>query len=496
MKTNVLRNHSFVLALTSFLVSISIQLIILYGYGLNYSYDSYGYVKLGKEYFDFSNKATFSIRTLPYPFLNGLLSSWVNPIPLIMFQMVVHAFSKAIFIYVLGRKQFIYAVIVSFFLTLDISSSASTRIIHAENIAASCLLISLAMLLSHWDNREKGISLFNIFASGFFFMVAFSIRANLVPILILVPFLYLVIFRSFRFAIVIFLGIVLCFVSMCSFNLLRTGEFSLNSGGSQHLMAALLINGLLDSRNGKASYVIAREWSNMYPEVNPHVRIHNDTFSESVILLQNFRSRIYSKYKSKEEISKLIRKAYFETLLNKPFKFILTMGLQFCRAITVRADFLFEYYVDTWWRQINAPLICDWNWCNRMFWNNYSVDGLVISFYHGFYFFSNYHMLLSSFFLHYPTFLINPPGESHAINAVNNYICVVGGLLWFVITCIMFILSDTRTQFIIIICFSLIILNISSFVLSNAILPRYLTPTIPMQLILGAPFWYLVFSQL
>lgn len=168
MKTNILRNHTLLLALTSFLISISIQLIILHGYGLNYSYDSYGFVKLGKEYFDFSNKATFSIRTLPYPFLNGLLSSWVNPIPFIIFQMVVHAFSKGIFIYVLARRQFIYAVIVSFFLTLDISSSASTRIILTENVAASFLLISLAILLSHWDNRKKGVSLFNIFGSGVF----------------------------------------------------------------------------------------------------------------------------------------------------------------------------------------------------------------------------------------------------------------------------------------------------------------------------------------
>ena len=201
-----------------------------------YETDAVGYFRYARFMFDPTVADIPVTRTLNYPLvINLLLFPFNSGLPanadslwrVIHFQMFAGALAAGLLVYVLGRRDRTFALVAGIFLALDVVWGAYQRWVFTESLTMSCLVFSLAVMVSHY-HRARRLRWPELLLAGVLFGWTLTIRPSNVYFVLVVALIYFVLTRSVRKTAFVGLGIGLFLLAASLFNLWRFGGFHLS----------------------------------------------------------------------------------------------------------------------------------------------------------------------------------------------------------------------------------------------------------------------------
>jgi hypothetical protein len=208
----------------TFLLLFCRNALMYWLYSFSYFPDSILYIQLGKTFF-----SSFKIHPLvmfPYPLLNALTLSYYSPLLLIWLQIFLAAAAGGYFVYVVGRKNLVLAWLLGLFFLFDLAWGSLSRVILTDGLFATFFMFSLAVLLNHFDKRSE-LKDWEVFLAGMLYTFTCLIRPSHIFIVILLPFVYLWLARSWKKALVLVSGLLTIFLITGLINLRGYGKFSI-----------------------------------------------------------------------------------------------------------------------------------------------------------------------------------------------------------------------------------------------------------------------------
>src|SRR6266496_2655103 len=139
--------QALVVAIVCAAIAMCRDAFLLWGFSFGFYADSHGYMVMGKQMLDISQPVYQPFRTWPYPIVNALARSWVNPMPLIWFQIILGAFAVGMLVRVIGKRDLACAIVVGGLLSLDIVWGSINRQMLTEGPIASLSVICFAVLV-------------------------------------------------------------------------------------------------------------------------------------------------------------------------------------------------------------------------------------------------------------------------------------------------------------------------------------------------------------
>lgn len=338
--------------------------MLLATYGINYSYDSLGYINLGKDFFNIIPEYLNHWRTIPYVLVNAVFSPWVNPYPLIIFQIGVSAIASSSLTYVIFKRNASIGLGIACLLVINIVWGSVNLAIASESTFISFHIICLVVLINHFDPLGVKYRPVDLFLSGLLYAWTLTIRPTsffLIPVIIIV---YCCAFHLGRRRFFVILGLTAFLFASATFNLVRFGDFSLvRSTGIAYAFPLFVYDGV-NSKNGPASATIAKAFENceiQEPRLPPSINESNAfVWSRAETCVGRVSTNLPSRYS-------LYRQAYIEFITNEPITYLKIVIEQCARCIAFPVNELSSFFLLRWQDQINAPGVCPFEWCARIF---------------------------------------------------------------------------------------------------------------------------------
>ncbi|MHA2403446.1 MAG: hypothetical protein ACXADH_10690 [Candidatus Kariarchaeaceae archaeon] len=358
------RKSAFIIAVI-FAVLISLRdAIIVWGFSFGYYGDSNLYVSLGRTLFQKSGSFSAGIVSLPYPFLNTITSSASNPLNLVWLQILIGAFAAGALIYVVARKNPILSVVIGILFLFDFVWGAVNRNILTEGLYVSFHVLSLALLISHYDRRET-VTSWELLAAGVFYGWAFIFRPSSLFLTLLIVPLYFWLTRSWRKT-----GF---YMVMGLFNLWSSGEFRIMSQSGYYTASPLFVYRLFSPDNGPASQEIDQAFSECFPDLDYANAMETTAGGDknNDILYRMFLPCLNESGLNLDQISDLYTQAYMEGIIKRPIYYGSVLMREGLTVIKYNAPLILRLYLKP---EFNNRCE-DYAWCenireSRMSWTN------------------------------------------------------------------------------------------------------------------------------
>ena len=478
--------HPLFIGCLFFFITLSRDAFLLWGFGMNHSYDSYGYIHLGKEYVDPSLTPNFYIRTLPYLIMNGITGSSYNPYPLMWLQFVLGAFSVGYFTFASANKNVKYSYLVGLFLSFDLGWGALNRVIHPEGPLASLYLITIAILLRHYD-RKTALKPCELILAGMFFGWTFTFRSNGTPIILLMPILYFLMTHSWKKSLWIISGSIIFLLLCMGINQYKVGHFSLTAPSGRFLMVPVFYNHLFSPNDGPASNELASYWQETFPGKG-YDFVTVDSAQGNLTAL--FDTITQKHGFSNAQVSNFYTRVYVEQIIHHPFVFAKKLLSELGYFLALPPSGNAYYALTPWYSQFTAPQICAWDWCLHAFDQRISAESPFIKAYEVFAAISMQpYTVLQHLFFEFPMWRSPNSPVTYSTGARNS--ALIG--LFLISVFILFFYRD-KEQFIAISSLSILFLTALSVVAGNAVILRYNVPIIPLEYTLSALFYCKIFE--
>ena len=298
----------------------------IYGYAF-YS-DSSLYVLTGATLF--KTWLISPLITLPYPLLNALTRSYQNPLLLIWTQMVLGALAGGLLVYIVARRDRLTAIVIGALFVFDIIWAALTRTILTDALFASFNIMSLALLVSHYDRRTR-VEYRELVLSGLLYAWTLTFRPSSLFLAVCLPPLYMWLTRSWKKTLALICGMALFFAVVGLANWRGTGRFFILASRDSYtdvgLAYPLFIYKVYSPDNGPASRQLDGYLQYCFPGVDYATAVdrapggafdsaNNMTFMQDVILC------VKSAVGAPELAKGLFPKAYMEAFTKQPFRMI------------------------------------------------------------------------------------------------------------------------------------------------------------------------------
>ncbi len=360
--------------LTILLLVKNVILYILYSYA--FYPDSNMYVLTGTNL----SKNWFipPITTLPYPLLNALANSFQNPATLIWIQMIVGAIAGGVLVFAIARQDKLMALILAAIFLFDLVWAALTRTLLTDALFASFNVISLTVIVSHYDRRSK-VGGRELFLSGILYGWTLVFRPSNIFLTILLPPLYYWLTRSWKKTASVLIGVVLFFCVVGLVNCKGTGTFYLLPNGASYTDAyvanPLFVYKLYAPDNGPVSKQLDQILQSCYPGLDYSTAVDRgpgDSF-DSVNNMDFVRKVIQclnGSVNSPQLAKGMIPKAYVEAILKRPIYYLKIIYQE--NAVFIRYN---NPYILRWELSASKNYGCDGiPWCDKIQQSRYEWD--------------------------------------------------------------------------------------------------------------------------
>lgn len=329
----------------------NIILLVLFSY--TFLPDSNIYIHLGKDFF--RTLYISPLVTFPYPLLNAVTNTFNSPYFLLSLQALITAAAGGFFVYILGKRSRLLAVLIGVLFSFDLVWGALSRSLMTDSIFAALILICLGLLLDHFDRRQP-IGLGEMFISGLVYGLTLLFRpSNIYFAVLLVP-LYIFLVRSWKKLILLFSGGALIFLAAGLINLRGTGSFyfisSHDSYTSTYTAFPLFVYKLFSPDNGPKSLELNQYLSNCYPGVDFLTRVDRseggafDSINNMNLILGEIVPCITKAIKDPAIAQTIIPQAYIESILHNPIKFALIMYQENAVFFRYNDPYILRWYLD------------------------------------------------------------------------------------------------------------------------------------------------------
>ena len=270
------RSWAFYLALSIAAACVIRDTVLSSTFYFLYETDSWGYLRYARYMFDPTTGNMPISRTLNYPLvINLLLFPFSSGQPIsadwfwrvVHFQMLAAAFATGLLVYVLGKRDRTLALVAGVFLALDVVWGAYQRWVFTESLTMSFLVISLAVLVSHYT-RAKRLRWYELLLAGILFGWTVTLRASNLYFAVAIVVFYLLFTRSPRKTVLVGAGIGLFLLAASLFNLWRFDAFRLSGQQGFFLGWPALGYHLYAPDNGPVSAQFAQEVGACRPELD------------------------------------------------------------------------------------------------------------------------------------------------------------------------------------------------------------------------------------
>ncbi len=333
---------------------------------------------------------------------------------------------------------------------LDLTIADYNRAILSESMFVSLHVLCLALLIWHYDRKER-LRWWEMVLAGILFGWTFLIRGAGVALVIPVILVYAWMTRSWRQPAMVAAGFALLTLSVMSLNLWSYGEFGLVGPQHSTLASALFSYHHFSPDNGPASAQIDAQLRDCQPDIDyDDVPRYRNSF-----IFAPFEPCMHSRW-SPIEVTGLTSDAYREMLTSRFYEVSLRMleevGLFLAQPVTNGSDIYSygDYY---------ASSCSGYFWCDEI----YSGTGTELR---------DQENVIKAL-TRYPRQIYL--GMMYIVH--NNYLAVLAG--WVMITGFVVVFTDTRSRFMMLVCAGFIFYHLSSTVAAHAFLIRYAEPLTP-----------------
>jgi hypothetical protein len=293
---------------------------LLWGFSYHISGDSYEYIYLGSVILNRSiplEGVISNIYAVSYPLLNMLTNSDANLYLLLCLQIIIGGLSVGAMVYALARRKISLSILVGVLFSLDILWGSINRLVQTESLFMNSLILSIAVVLIHFERREQ-TSIKELIAAGVLFGWTFIIRPAGVYLFFLVPPLYLWLTRSWKKAAFTTVSLLAVFFCVGLFNLWRVGTFRLYGQGGAYMAWPLFTYQILDSENGPASYTLISEIEACAGSIDTKGYYKNEVVDD---FFDVFVPCLAEAGHSEDEIADLFGTAYIEGIRQHPIRY-------------------------------------------------------------------------------------------------------------------------------------------------------------------------------
>lgn len=294
--------------------------------------DSRLYITLGASFF--KTGYISPLVTFPFIFLNALTGSSNTPVFLLGLQMLISAISGGVLCAVIARKDKLLAILLGILFGIDLVWGAFSRNILTDGLFAAFNIFSLAILVRHYDHRDQ-ISVLELLLSGVFYGWTLFYRPSNVFLVILIPFVYFWLTRSWKKTTTITCGLILFFLIAGSINWKGSGKFYILASGNSYtgsqIAFPLLVYRLYSPENGPASQQIQKALQACFPGkdyITSVDRGDSGTFdsANNMTLINNYIIPCIDQNPApSHQGSVLFPTAYIESFTSHPLQFVLTI---------------------------------------------------------------------------------------------------------------------------------------------------------------------------
>jgi hypothetical protein len=111
---------------------------LLWGFSFGFYRDSNLYVSLGYTLLERGGPFSAGVVTFPYPFLNAITRSWLNPEALVWLQIAIAALAAGFLVYVVAKIRPLLAAVIGLLLFADLVWGAINRNLMTEGLKKFC----------------------------------------------------------------------------------------------------------------------------------------------------------------------------------------------------------------------------------------------------------------------------------------------------------------------------------------------------------------------
>ena len=371
-REHTLTRQAALLAVIFFLLAIFRNLALVWAFSFGYYRDSNLYVNLGKTLFEKNGPFSAGIVSFPYPFFNALTGSASDPLRLVWLQIFIGAIALGALVYVIARMNLVLAIVTGALLVLDLVWGAINRNVMTEGLFVSLNTISLALMVSHYQRRQR-LAAWELLLAGILYGWTFIFRpSNLFLTFLVVP-LYLWMTRSLTKTAWITGGFVIIYAALGTFNLWSGGEFRLMGQTGYFTGSPLFVYRLFSPDNGPASRQIDQYLSQCMPGVD-YANAMDTTAGgtkNNEILYGQFIPCLRSYGLDLDQSSKLITQSYQEGIIRRPIYYIGALFREGVTFIKYNAPNILRFYLKP---ELNNKCE-DYPWCKtirkaRFSWGN------------------------------------------------------------------------------------------------------------------------------
>lgn len=253
-----------ILAALFALLSLLRDGLILWAFSYFYAHDSASYLYDWARFTDQATLAT-SRRSIPYPLMNALVGSTDDPWRILWLQILIAALAVGMLVYVIGKKNAVLASILGVLLVLDVNWGTSNRAILTESSYISFHILSLALLLEHYQRRSQ-LRWWWLVLAGIFYAWTVTIRPSGLFLIFPVILAYAAFTRSLRKTAWVIAGAVSCLLVMGLFNAWRGSQFEISSQTGVFVAYPLFDYDLFSPANGETSRELDEALRNCYDD--------------------------------------------------------------------------------------------------------------------------------------------------------------------------------------------------------------------------------------
>ena len=342
---------------------------ILWAFSFGFYRDSNLYVSLGKALFQKPSPFSAGIVTFPYPFLNAITLSSLNPVTLVWLQILIGGVAVGVLTYVIAKKHLWLAILVGLLLVSDLIWGAINRNVMKEGPFVSFNVLSLAILVSHYDRRDR-LSDWELMLVGILYGWTFIFRPSSLFLAILIPPVYLWLTHSWRKTAVLLSGFAIIYLALGLFNLWSVGRFKIFGESGYYTGSPLFVYRLFSPSNGPASQELGSKFDACMPDFDYANAMETSAGGtvNNELLYGKFIPCLHSFGMDLNEATDLITQAYIEGIMRNPAYFagvVIREGITFLKYATPN---ILRFYLKP---ELNNRCE-DYAWCENIRESRYS----------------------------------------------------------------------------------------------------------------------------
>ncbi len=319
---------------------------IVWAFSYGFYRDSNLYISLGSTLFERGGAFSSGIVTFPYPFLNAITRSWLNPLTLVWLQILIGSLAAGFLIYVVAGTNPLLGAAIGALLFIDLVWGAINRNVMTEGLFVSFNILSLAFLVSHYDRRGK-VSPLELFLVGLLYGWTFIFRPSSLFLTFLIIPLYLWFTRSWRKTSAVTLGMLVIYLALGSFNLWTAGAFRLMGQSGYYTGSPLFVYRLFSTENGPSSRQLGEYLSGCMPDsdYSNAMDLTAGGTKNNEILYGKFIPCLRSYGLSLDEVSDLMTQSYTEGILRRPVYYMGVLIREWTTFLKYNVPYILRFYL-------------------------------------------------------------------------------------------------------------------------------------------------------